>query len=301
MKYLKPPKTFEEQADLLLARGLIADRDTLMARLREVNYYRLSAYWYPLRTRGTDDLLPGITLETVWGRYAFDRQLRISVMDAVERVEISLRSKLINAFVLRHGPFGYLDRANLPGISVSRHRRFLEKTRKEQSGSAEDFVRRYQIKYTQETELPLWMAGELMSFGTLFTLYRSVDKGIQREVAAPYGISDTVLESWLYCLNTARNICAHHGRLWNRVLGNPVMIPRVRKHPDWHRPVAVSASNDRVFAVLTMLSYLLNRIAPQSGWRTRLITLVTEKRTDAPLRPMGFPENWQDCPIWRTP
>ena len=34
-----------------------------------------------------------------------------------------------------------------------------------------------------------------------------------------FGATDTVFQSWLIALNGVRNICAHHGRLWNRELG----------------------------------------------------------------------------------
>ena len=46
MKYAKPPLSLEQQANLLLARGMQGDRATMMARLAVVNYYRLSGYPY---------------------------------------------------------------------------------------------------------------------------------------------------------------------------------------------------------------------------------------------------------------
>ena len=55
MKYTKPPLTFEEQADQLIKRGLIADRDTLVSRLKSVSYYRLSGYWHPFRISSADN------------------------------------------------------------------------------------------------------------------------------------------------------------------------------------------------------------------------------------------------------
>jgi abortive infection bacteriophage resistance protein len=42
MNYAKLPLTYEQQADLLLARGMVADRGRLIDRLRSVNYYRLT-------------------------------------------------------------------------------------------------------------------------------------------------------------------------------------------------------------------------------------------------------------------
>ncbi|OGJ92058.1 MAG: hypothetical protein A2268_05875 [Candidatus Raymondbacteria bacterium RifOxyA12_full_50_37] len=42
--------------------------------------------------------------------------------------------------------------------------------------------------------------------------------------------------------------------------------------------------------------YLFAKIAPQSQWSTRLLKLL-EDYPDVPLRIMGFPENWKECPI----
>ena len=41
MSYAKPPLTFEQQADLLIQRGMTGDRDLMVTRLASVNYYRL--------------------------------------------------------------------------------------------------------------------------------------------------------------------------------------------------------------------------------------------------------------------
>ena len=63
MIYAKKALTLEQQADLLLARGLVADRDELIQRLKVVNYYRLSGYLHPFR-QPDNSYLPGTTLET---------------------------------------------------------------------------------------------------------------------------------------------------------------------------------------------------------------------------------------------
>lgn len=88
MKYAKPPLTFEQQADQLIQRGLIADRGLLIERLSSVNYYRLSGYWFHRRLPD-DSFKPGTTFAAVWDQYVFDRRLRLLVMDAVERIEIA--------------------------------------------------------------------------------------------------------------------------------------------------------------------------------------------------------------------
>ena len=184
MKYAKPALAFSDQADLLLKRGLVApDKQVLIEKLRAVNYYRLSAYWHPFR-QSDDTLKPGTTLETVWRRYTFDRQLRLLVLDAVERVEIAVRTQVTNKHSLKHGPFGYCDRAKLSGVNVSEHRDLLNRVHDEANRSSEAFVHHFYGKYTSETELPLWMACELMSFGAMFTLFRGIETPMQQAIAA---------------------------------------------------------------------------------------------------------------------
>jgi abortive infection bacteriophage resistance protein len=297
MKYTKPSLTFTEQTDQLLSRGMVtANRETLITHLGNVSYYRLSAYWYPFR-EPDETLKPGTTFEMVWRRYTFDRQLRLLVMDAIERVEVAVRTRLTNAFTLKYGAFGHLNPENLPRIDHDRRIDLIQRIRDEASHSNERFVEHFRSKYKEESDLPLWMAVELMTFGMLFTLFRGIETQIKREVAAVYGISAEVLDSWLHCLNQIRNICAHHGRLWNRELGIKPLIPRRHKHPEWHEPVVVG--NNRLFAVLTILRYLIAYVAPLSRWPDRVERLF-EDYPDIPLGQMGFLPNWKDCPIWKT-
>lgn len=88
----------------------------------------------------------------------------------------------------------------------------------------------------------------------------------------------------------------HHGRLLNRGLGTRPTIPTKSKYPEWHEPYQVRSDN--MFGILTILSYLLERIAPETGWCTRLFELLDRLDADE-LRRMGFAEGWQGCPLWK--
>lgn len=295
MKYNKPPLTFEEQVGLLIRRGLITNKDILIDRLKSVSYYRLSGYWYPFKNPdGT--FKPETKLDTVWQRYIFDRQLRLLVLDGIERVEISIRTSLIYHFSHTYGPFGYIEEANLPNLDNEKFDKFKEQFFEDQKRSKEIFAKHFRRKYGDCHEnLPLWMAVEVTTLGKLLTLFRGLDSSLKKKIAAKYEISDIVLESWFRALNGVRNICAHHGRLWNREFGYKPMIPKERKHPQWHQPIEIE--NNRVFAILTIIKYMLNIIAPQSDWPKRLNKLLDEY-SEIPRKSMGFPDNWQDCPIW---
>ncbi len=296
MNYDKPPLNFEQQANLLIERGMTGDVEVIAQRLASVNYYRLSGYWYPFRNPD-DSFKAGTSFETVWNRYAFDRRFRLLVMDAIERVEIAVRCQLSYHLAHDFGAFGYATNPlALPKLRPEERAQFLDRVRDEVNRSRETFVAHFKTKYGDvHSDLPIWMATELMSFGSIITLFRGSPKHTKNAIASTFGMPPEVLSSWLLSINAVRNICAHHGRLWNRVLGVKPMIPRKSDYPVWHEPVKVE--NDRVFGMLTISNYCLARIAPQSRWSERLRALFVEF-PDIPQGDMGFPEDWSKSPLW---
>lgn len=229
MKYEKAALSFEQQADRLIGRGLQADRNELIRRLEAVSYYRLSGYLFPFRSTDCDHFREGTTLAVVWDRYCFDRRLRVLTLDAIERIEVSIRIKIIYHFTHAHGPFGYLDESNVPKLRVSEYLEWRLALEEETRRSKEAFKEHFFSKYSGHRHLPLWMAAELMTLGSLLTFFKGVSPEIKRLVAAEYGFPDELVWSWLRSLNAARNLCAHHARFWNRVLGYPPMLPHRTK------------------------------------------------------------------------
>ena len=296
MNYKKPPLSFEQQAELLISRGLQADKQELIAKLRVVNYYRLSGYWYPFRHPGNDTFKPNTTLEKIWRRYTFDRQLRLLAMDAIERVEIAIKTSIIYHHSQAYGGFGYTANIYLPNLDEDRYSEFMGKVKEATLRSKEAFVEHFKKTYGDtHSLLPLWMAAEIMTFGMMLSMFRGIETKLQQAIAREYNIPDKVLLSWLVAINTIRNVCAHHGRLRDRVLDYTPMIPRVNKYPQWHEPVAIP--QDRIFGILTILKYMMNIVAPQSEWSERFKALLGRYK-EIPIASMGMPENWQQCPIW---
>jgi hypothetical protein len=298
MKYTKAALTREQHADLLISRGMIGDRDDIVSHLSAVNYYRLSGYWHTFRLPSSHDFSPNTTFDKVWTRYVFDRRLRLCVMDALERLEVYFRGQLAYHFAhVFNCPFAYADNpAALPNLRSDSRSRFLKMLADDLNSSKEVFVEHFRVQYgSDHPYMPVWVATEIMTFGHVLTMYQGAPDLIKKSISALLGIHNVVLGSWLLALNTIRNICAHHSRLWNRNLGTKPMIPRYKNNPDWYEPVTVG--NDRVFGVLTILKYCLDRIAPQSSWTERLMDLL-DSHPAIPLKSMGFPSDWRTCPIW---
>jgi len=299
LKYPKQALTFEEQADQLLVRGLEADRDQLISRLQATSYFRLAGYLHHFKVPGGERFRDGTTLDHVWERCLFDQRLRTLVLDAIEAVEVFARTQLAYYLAHRHGPFGYQDTKNFPNLqpgSFLNWQRKLDDQVRRSLGAKEEFLVHFFEKYGDEhTRPPIWSLIELMDFGSTLTFYRGVDYRIKQEIAAKVEIPDLVFGSWLLSLNTVRNRCAHHLRLWNWTLGNPVRLPNPRKYPDWH---SVKLPNDRLGTVLFICRHLLNRISPANTWSDR-VDLHFASFPQIPHAEMGLPADWQNHPLWK--
>ncbi len=302
MEYQKKAIDFEIQADQLLERGLQADRAELISRLQAVSYYRLAGYLHPFRVQdstgvSTDQFQKGTDLRIIWDRYCFDRRLRVLTLDAIERIEVSLRTKLVFHFAHNYGPFGYCEEKNLPKLEVQEYLDWRGSLQEETRRSKEPFKKHFFEKYGDHHQnLPIWMLAELMSMGSLLTFFKGVPPELKRRVAEEYGFVDELLLSWLRTLNAARNICAHHSRFWNRVLGYPPMMPNSRKFPEWHTEDKIRT--DRSGIILMMCRFMLPKVSETSFWHQRVEALF-EQYPEIPVLSMGLPERWKEHPIWR--
>lgn len=296
MEYTKPPLTFEDQAEKLISRGLQTEKHELIKTLQSVSYYRLSGYLYPFRN-SDDTYKKGTSLNKIWRNYTFDRQLRLLILDGIERFETALKTDVIYLLAHKYGAFAYLQHDNLPKINDADHQKLITRIREETGRSKEIFVTHFNLKYGDtHSDLPLWMAAEVMSFGNLHTLFRGMTAQDKKDIAQIYNTTDRVLLSWIGAINVVRNICAHHGRLFNRVLGYKPDIPKEKKHPQWHTPVSID--NNKIFSILSILYYLLKIKAPQSNWKNRVADLL-DLYNEIPLRIMGFPAEWEKHELWK--
>ncbi len=295
MEYAKPPLSLDQQAELLISRGLQADKAELLASLEHVNYYRASGYLFPFRNQD-DSFRPGTSLSLLTRIYDLDRKLRNLILLAMDTIEVSIRTTICYTFTLGHGPFGYVEQSNLPGIDIQAHRKLLDSVDTESRRSREEFVEHFFARYGDtHPMLPLWMAVEILSFGTLVSLYRGLGNGEKQAVARRYGVPDVVLTSWIVGLNGVRNVCAHHGRLYNRRLGYQFLLPNERKYPHWHRPVRIP--NNSTFSALSICAYLMDRIDTSSDWKSRARD-VLRHYVDIETVRHSLPERWEQSTLW---
>lgn len=300
MKYTKPPLTFGDQLALMKQRGLVVTDDGRALRwLKRVSYYRLSGYFLPFRVPNSDSFGDGTTFDDIVDLYKFDGRLRVLFHQATQRIEVAFRTSITYELAHTYGPFAHTDQDTYSKWFVNPVKfgvpapfvELMEKLAREEKRARELFVKAYRQKYSSEQHLPIWMATELMSFGTLSMMFEGLKSVTKTKIAAEYQLAEKPFQNWMHVLSTIRNLAAHHSRLWNRQLGVQAMIP--------HGWVYKVPHADRTYCVAVMLQHLLGVIAPNAKWKQRFLALFDE-HSGVDVSSMGFPKNWRDIDPWRA-
>lgn len=227
MEYSKPHLPYDQQLRLLAKRGLRYDdeRKAIQA-LKSIGYYRLSAYTYVFRAAGsrrTDGAQPtrpetfveGARFEDAVALCLFDHDLRLCLLDALQRIEVGMRVQ-IGYQLGKTDPFGHVDRKMLDPAACSQPGRGTRGGSRARPDAHEDWLRMYEalryharheeyvkhftVKY--DGQMPVWVATELMTFGCLTYLYHLLSHRDADKIAANLGIRDRdLVHKWLKALN----------------------------------------------------------------------------------------------------
>ncbi len=293
--YRKPATTYQQQLQQLQDRGLkIEDENKAIHLLENISYYRLSGYWYPLLSdKQNHTFKKDAQIETAFSLYCFDKDLRKLVLSELEKIEVAIRAKMIYILAQSHGAF-WLTNPNLFSDPI-KHAKTLVKIGNEYERSDEEFIKAFIDKYSDPLP-PSWMTLEITSFGTLSFLYKNLKPGKdKRAIAHHFGISDSVMETWLHSIVYLRNLCAHHSRLWNRVLS---IRPQHPNTPTKTWLKANNISNKKVYFMLCAIKYLLQTVNPKSSFAHKLRELFV-KHPNADIAAMGFPADWGNEDLWK--
>lgn len=339
VQFTKQAKSNQEHLQTWQDRGLIIpDLARADRYLSFIGYYRLSAYTIPFQQIVTTpstvlhQFKANTTFDDVLNLYIFDRELRLLVMDAIERIEVAIRAQICNVLChLCNDAFWYTDEQHFNygyahmRLLASIERQLLdEKSRLERDEKAidqrksvsqadkdalkdkvrkENFLRHYLSKYDSPKLPPSWMMIEMLTWGELSHLYVGLKSNqTKKQIAQNLGLHAEVMESWLKSLNDVRNICAHHSRLWNKEHGRSIKIPTSNAIQWLHNPVTLSNSairyEKRTYMLLVAIQTLLYKISPNSTWAKRLKDLIEQYPTLSKAN-MGMPELWHQDPFWQ--
>jgi abortive infection bacteriophage resistance protein len=296
---LKVPYTesfisYFDQIALLKSRGMkFANEAKAIHLLENISYHRMSAYWHPLLADKQNRVFkPDADFETAFNLYKFDSELRKLIISELEKIEVSVRSKMAYVLSMEHDAFWMEDATLFAGQQA--YQMTLSKIQDEFNRSDEEFILSFKSKYSNLFP-PSFIVLEITSFGALSRLYDFLKPGkSKKEIANLFGLPDRVFASWLHSFVYVRNVCAHHTRIWNRWLRIQPLFP---KNPAGKWLLNKNIGNNRLFYTLSMILYLLNIVNPKHTFVQKLENLFL-KYPNVDRTAMGFPVDWQYEPLW---
>ena len=199
----------------------------------------------------------------------------------LESIEISFRTYIAYTLAIKHGSTGYLNKQCFKKEKYFES--FIKKLEDEKNNHKNKlFIKHHNEKYNGI--LPIWVAVEIMSFGTLSKLYSNMlpqdTAYIKRELCK---VNPILVNSWLHSLTHLRNVCAHYGRIYNTYFP-PIIVKKSDRN---------NVINDRqVFTYILAIKHL---IADKNIWNDyfiKLLALFYKYDNYVELDFLGFPENW---------
>lgn len=280
---VKEPKKFEEQLDKLISRGcIVGDENHALRVLKQVNYYRLTAYFLPFR-KSDGTFNERATFNNVFRIYEFDRKLRALLFSVVEEIELMLRTQLSYYHSHKYGALGYLDENNF-NPSLHNHTRFSEHIQNSiERNKAQTFVKHHLDNY--DGKFPLWVIIELFTMGELSLFYSDMSVPDKKIIAKElFNSTHYNVSTWLRCLTDLRNYCAHYSRLYYNLF--PAIPPT---------PKGFSYTlGKRIFDYILVLKFLYpDPIKWNHSFVIGLSNLIEEYSDCIKLEHIGFPDNWE--------
>lgn len=300
MDYDKLILSIEDQLNLIEDRGLIIDnRSEAELFLQNISYYRLSGYWWSLQINQVDhSFIENATFTEVIERYTFDRKLRLLIFDAIERIEIALRTNLI--YVLSHetDDWNWFEKEKY-FKNMGHFDEILDSIDRELKQTKQIFIKEHNKKYGYVKRPPCLKTLEVVSLGTLSKLYYNIKNAhpAKAKISNNMGISSVSdAESWFRTISSIRNKVAHHTRLWNDKIPFQMAWLNNPKKPWISKPDARGAQ--RLYYFLSCALYMLGFISPGHNVKTKIKQLIKSRPDSIQLNSMGFPEDWDDQALW---
>lgn len=316
LPYDKPWTSYQLQKELLVERGLsdIEDNSKWAENwLSHIGYARLSRYFIPFLKEDKKNFHDGASFRHIIELYSFDRKLKILILDAISKVEISLRANVAYILGENHPIIQNQDTAKnifIPNFMENGYEEWIKKIKKTYDRENDSFSKSSNveenssndtstwivnpIEYTFDS-LPIWLLVELWDFGCLVKCIKKLNLKFQTKLSGRYEIDNrdtkAIVES-LYGLNYLRNICSHHDMLWCKIL------PKKRKI---NKNSLTHADNNRLYSYLAILRFLLKIIDKESKWHLRLKERIKKFPVNKfiSLKEMGFSETWWEYSLWQ--
>jgi len=298
MSTTKPFLSIDGQLKLLQSRGLSINKDEYekaKAFFLSNNYYRISGY--SLTLRKNDVFNKDASFDTLIQIYEADRRMRHIMLSIIEVVEVKIKSLVAYYYTEKYGPLGYLNINTFNCSDSIKNKMYTDITTKANSQKTSITEFELFLKHHRDNkndELPFWVYVEVLTLSDISKLYTILDVDLQLKVALQLNFYSTnrykIVENLLHCVTILRNICAHGGRLYNRLF---ITKPGLSKT---ERTLLRNENGHIVFDKLFSYILVLKSLTTPHEFKIvydHMKDLFDEyKLTD--FKHYGFPDNWQE-------
>ena len=280
----------------LRSRGLAIGNETRAKDyIRHIGYYRFSAYLYPLLTTPKENHVfkCGSTFDNALDMYRFDRHLRLLMFNQIEKIEVAVRSAIVNITSRETGnPFWMTDPSCFYDPKQFVKTKQLLDT--ELAKSREEFIEHFRNTYS-EPYPPAWMLAEILPLGVLTKIYGNIKSNqIRKKIAQEFSLTVPVFMSWMTIITVTRNNCCHHSRVWNRTYALRALTMRRMTRP-W---ISANVNQQKVYFSLCIIKYFLDIVSPNNDMTAKLQALFSDYPT-IDTNAMGFSNGWMQEALWQ--
>lgn len=217
-KYIK---TVPEQIEYLKKLGLIiTDERKALEILSDIGFYRLGFYMFPFEKKypakvGRDHAFKeGISLDTIIRLYYFDFELRHILLKYISRIEIHLRTSIVNYISVKHhnNDTWFVDERIVSPSYCRSFDNIYDRIR------LSPFIKWHHHNHSCKYA-PAWKTLEFMTLSEIIDLFSVITNVKDRlTISYSFGIrSLKTFESYLHTVRRIRNRCAHGGVLYDYV------------------------------------------------------------------------------------
>lgn len=270
---------------------IITDYQHAFNCLKTVSYHRLTYYFEPfmLHPHGQQKFKLQTAYEEIWRLYEFDRELRLLVSDALERIEVAFRTAISDSMSIQYNPHWYMKSEHFKNQKI--YYQFKNQINEICEREKQFAMKHYFDKYDYPQLPPSWIIIEHLSFGSCTSAFRNLKLLSDRKaICKIFGYHPTAIASWIDALRYTRNLCAHHARLWNRwFIISPKLSYLYGKNFD---------KENTFYEQAIIIQKLLSSVSSHSQWKKKLHTLF-ENNPSVPIEQMGFQKNWKTDSFWQ--
>lgn len=296
--YEKRILTIPEQVSELKSAKMIIESDDAAAKfLSRVEYYRFRGYSFQFYDNSKKEYKENTKFSDIVAICDFDAELSHLLFAMLSSIEVSLRSRLVDALLtykedtlILYDPAIFDDKKNYWSNNGS--------LSQEIARSSDVFIKHNFDKH--DGNVPVWAAVEIMSFGTLSKTIKNLKTGtdsVYSKLAEYYKYptaagnmarpAKKLLASWIQSCVILRNICAHNSRIYNRTLNTvPELLAVDRLTPD--------PKYNGIYQTILAMKYLRPSDDQWAAFADRLTALISKYSAVIEMRRLNFPQDWHE-------